>query len=116
METAGLSRQDGVLRFAPRFEERREPGLRAEVDALLHEGQVRCMIVDLTEAGFLDSQAISLMVGLNARFKAAGLPLALLNPSPGAVKTLVMVHLIHTFTILAGEDELALFLDKAQAR
>ncbi|WP_461208791.1 STAS domain-containing protein [Desulfocurvus sp. DL9XJH121] len=83
------------------------PGVRSEVQAAQEGADFACMIVDLSEVGFMDSSGIGYLVSLASRVEDGGRSFHLYRPSAQVLRTLDLVQLKKYFKVLNSEAELA---------
>ena len=79
------------------------PRLRERLPEVFDEG-ARTVTVDLSEVDFLDSTALSVLIGALRRFREADGDLILSGPTPSTYRVLEICRLTRVFTILAAEE------------
>lgn len=82
-------------------------GLRSGIDAAMGGKDFRCLVMDLSDVGFMDSSGIGLLVSLSSRVESGERSFYLYRPSTQVARTLDLVRLRKYFKILSTEDELA---------
>jgi anti-sigma B factor antagonist len=76
------------------------PELRATIGAILEEGAVR-LVVDLTDATFIDSTSIGVLMGAKHRLRAAGGSLEIVCTEPNLLRIFEIVGLDRQLSIRA---------------
>jgi len=88
------------------------PELKHVLAQCMEAGRVR-IVVDLTEATFLDSTALGVLIAGVKRLRARGGELALVNVDENIAKTFEITGLDQIFTILATREEATHAIDAA---
>ena len=92
-----------VVAVSGEIDIRTAPQLRERLNAVLDEGVTK-LIVDLEGVDFMDSTALSVMVGAHKRLQRAGSGLVLVCTRPQLLRVLDLTGLSRVFTV---HDELA---------
>jgi anti-sigma B factor antagonist len=81
--------------------------LKRRLDGELDSGEVKTVVIDLSEVSFMDSSGIGFLVSVNTRMRSSGKAFFLYKLSPAVEKTLGLVQLLQFFQILSDEAALA---------
>jgi anti-sigma B factor antagonist len=76
------------------------PAIRDTIERLLEEG-VRVLVVDLSEATFIDSTTIGVLMGAKRRLRAAGGSLQIVCTEPNLLRIFEIVGLSQQLSIRA---------------
>ncbi len=90
------------------------PELKAALTEAI-EGDIRRIVVDLTETGFLDSTALGVLIGALKRLRSRDGRLTIVNVDESIAKTFEITSLDQILTICATRDEAIAALDQAAA-
>lgn len=109
MENLRIERTGGVILAAYEGEMTLEVtrGLRQAVGEVLADGDVDCLIFDLTGVSFMDSSGIGFLVSLASRIENESRSFYLYRPDPQVLRTLELVQLKKYFKIITTQEELA---------
>ena len=67
--------------------------IRSKMDALFNEGNMRKVVVEMSELTFMDSTGIGVLIGRYKRLKARNIVLCVRNPSSAADRIFKMAGL-----------------------
>ncbi|GAB7079836.1 STAS domain-containing protein [Megalodesulfovibrio paquesii] len=79
---------------------------RDAMEPFLEDARCRMAVIDLEHVRFMDSSGIGMLVALNSRFQALGIPLHLFKPSIQVRRTLDLVQLTRYFSMVDHADQL----------
>jgi anti-sigma B factor antagonist len=100
------SREGGLLRLTPvgELDLATAPLLEREFDLVVGDNEVRMIVLDLTELGFIDSTGLHLLLRMSAACEEAD-RLRVVNGSRAVVRLLDVSGVRHLLPIITSDDD-----------
>jgi anti-anti-sigma factor len=91
--------ETAVLGLNGRFDFNDHRTLKSAYDALLQNGEIKIIQVDLKDVSYLDSSALGMLMLLRERAEAVGKSVELCNPNTSVAQILDIANFAKIFTI-----------------
>ena len=103
-----------TLALAGRLDTNTAPQLDQELDRVLHAGEIKQLVFDLSQLEYLSSAGIRCFIRARKVIEPRGGKVAIVNPQPGVRKVLDIVKAIPSAGIFGSVAELDEYLDAMQ--
>ncbi len=103
-----------TLVLTGRLDTHTAPELDQELDRVMHAGEIKQLVFDLTHLEYLSSAGIRCFVRARKFIEPRGGKVALVNPQPGVRKVLDIVKAMPSTGIFGSTAELDEYLDEMQ--
>lgn len=94
-----------ITRLTGEFDLGSADKLRAELDQIIEESQIRHVIFNLSETSYIDSSGLGVMLGRYKRIAQFGGKMAVVNPQPQVERILELSGLLTIISAYRDEGE-----------
>jgi len=105
-----------TLALTGRLDTHTAPDLDKKLDDVLHSGDIKQLVFDLTQLEYLSSAGIRCFVRARKFIEQRGGKVAIVNPQPGVRKVLDIVKAMPSTGIFGSIAELDEYLDEMQRK